>query len=580
MGESGAEGAELEARLRSAAAGAGMRLLGPNTSGLLAPGAGLFATFVVSARAIPPGGLGIVSQSGGVNHALGFAAANAGLGVSFAVGLGNGADLGPAELVRWLGKDPSTRLIVLALEGIAEGRALFDAIAAVVPEKPVVALKAGKTDVDAFAQSHTGALLGSWQLATSALRQAGAVVVESSVELIDAARALAARRAEPAPRPGAAVVSGQAGPALLLADALGSRGVTLPTLGEETQGRLGELLDGGYLANPVDTGRPGPGFGAAVEATRADPRIGATAVYVLQEPEAVDPAAALGAGAERPPTVFVTAGPAAEVARTAEGLGPGVPTYDAPERAATAIYALLEDARGRHRLGRGGAQAPPPPGAAGAAALDEAALKEALARRGLPAPRGIVVEGRAEALAALATLGPPVVVKALDPGIAHKSEVGAVHVGVGDAAALDRALAAIERASRVRRYLIEEQAGPGVELLIGARVEPGWGPVCALALGGVAAEAIERVALRLAPFGADEALELIAELDADRLLDGFRGLPPVDRGQLAAAMLAVVDLLLADPRLAEVEVNPVRATAGGLLALDAWAALAAPAQSG
>jgi acetyltransferase len=611
--EAGAEGAQLEARAAQLAREAGMRLLGPNTSGFLAPARGLYATFVRDAHAVPAGPLGIVAQSGGVNHALAFAAAGAGLGVRLAAGLGNAADVDAAAAVRWLAADEGTRAIALALEGVRDGRALFEAIAEATERVPVVVLKAGRSDVDALARSHTGALLGSWELARAALRQAGAVAVETTTQLVDAAAALSRRRARPAARPAAAIVSGQAGPALLLADVLGQRGGALAAFAAPTREALAQLVGGDtYLANPVDTGRPGPAFAAVVETVRADPAVAATVVYAIHEPDAIDPCAAVGDAAGSP-LLFATAGPAPAVAETAGALAArGVPTYDAPERAAVALAALLEDARHRHRRapGAGAATAADArgrhhgaPDAGGATAsdaggrhrhalgvdrataaalpglprplatgaLDEASLKAALATHGLHAPERVVVDGHEAARAALRTLGGPLVVKALDAAIAHKTEAGAVHLGVRDEHELARALGAIDRASTTGRYLLERQAGPGVELLLGVRRDPSWGAVVLLALGGTAAEALGRSAMRLAPLGPADTHELIDELDADRLLDGFRGLPPVDRDALAEAILALAELLLASPAVEELEVNPLRATAEGLLALDALA---------
>lgn len=233
-------------------------MLGPNTSGFINPEAGVCASFVPGANEIEAGGIAIVAQSGGVNHALAFQAHNEGLGVRLAVGLGNAMDVAAADVLDHLAEDEGTRAIVLHVEGIPDGRRLFEAVGRATRRKPVVALKVGRSDVEAFAKSHTGALTGSWWLSRSALAQAGAVIVGDTIELLDAARALAASRLPPRPRPGVAVVSGQAGPALIIADALRTAGVELPGLKVDTVARVGELLPPlTYQRNPVDTGRPG-----------------------------------------------------------------------------------------------------------------------------------------------------------------------------------------------------------------------------------------------------------------------------------------------------------------------------------
>ncbi len=159
--EAGDEGALRQARLSSFARETGMRILRPNTSGFVEPSLGLCASFVRSAAELRPGGLAIVAQSGGVNHALAFLADGEGIGIRLGVGLGNAADVSWADVLAHLLADESTRVVALAIEGVVEGRALVDAVEAFSERVPVVALKTGRTDVDAFSRSHTGALTGS-----------------------------------------------------------------------------------------------------------------------------------------------------------------------------------------------------------------------------------------------------------------------------------------------------------------------------------------------------------------------------------------------------------------------------------
>ena len=173
FGETGDAGAALEADIAGACRAGGLRLLGPNTSGFLRPSRGLACTFLPAAAALRPGPVGIVAQSGGINLTLALMANAEGLGVSLAVGLGNAADLGVAETLDYLAADPETRAIVVHLEGVEDGRAVFDAVRAAVPVKPVVALPVGKADLGGFAESHTGALMGNHRLTCAALRHGG-----------------------------------------------------------------------------------------------------------------------------------------------------------------------------------------------------------------------------------------------------------------------------------------------------------------------------------------------------------------------------------------------------------------------
>jgi acetate---CoA ligase (ADP-forming) len=577
--EAGPEGAELEASAARAAAGAGMRLLGPNTSGLVNPVDGVLATFVSSVRAIPPGRLAIVAQSGGVNLAVAMAAASEGLGVRLAIGLGNAADVDHAELLDWLAADPATGAIALHLEGARDGRRLAEAVARAVQAKPVIALALGEADVGDFARSHTGTLATNWRLVRAALRQAGAVVVDDTTELLDAARALRLVRLAPAASAGVGVVTAQAGPGLLVTDRLRARGVRVPELGEATRERLGELLPPmTYQRNPVDTARPDERFGKVVATVQRDPGVDAALVYALHEPGALDPADLLGPAKANPstPLLLVTGGPREEIDRLRGTVEAGaVPVLTGPERGADAMRALVADATAAaRRLAAGAEAAGKATRPAGEAAplygpLDEDQAKRVLEGIGLRAPRRRVCASREQARAAVAELR-PAVVKVLDPAITHKTEVGGVHLGVEPGPSLEAALDAVDRLVSPARYLIEELLPAGLDLIVGGLRDPSFGPVVLVGLGGVVAEALGDTSLRPAPLSAGDGHEMLAELRGRELLDGFRGGPTVDRAALVALLRSVGDLLLAHPEIAELDVNPLRATGGGeLIAADA-----------
>jgi acetate---CoA ligase (ADP-forming) len=565
-GETGDDGAALQAAVVDTAREAGVRVLGPNTSGFFDPAAGLCASFVAAAAELPAGGLAVVAQSGGVNHALAFQAAGDGLGIRLGIGLGNAPDVGFADVLDHLAGDVSVEVVALAVEGVADGRRLVEAVERVAEATPVVALKTGRTDVEAFARSHTGALTGSWRVTRAALAQAGAVVVDDLTQLVDAAQALRAIHLPPAPSPGVGVVTGQAGPGLLLADELGAERVRVPELSEAARERIGELLPPlTYQRNPVDTGRPAETFGAVLDAVGASSGIDLTAVYLLDEPDAVDPASLFRPGG--PPSVLALSAQPERLARTREQLrGAGVPVLPTPERAARAVSALVRDSRRRFVRGAGA-----PFRAARSLRpeiWDEDRAKQVVAALGIATPGRLVCDTHAEALAALVRLGAPVVVKALHPALEHKTEAGGVHLGVTDEAALERALAAIDRIEGAR-YLVEETAGLGPELILGARRDASFGPIVALGAGGIAAEALDDVSVRLAPLSPAEAATMLDELASSAVFRGARGAPAVDENELAAAIAAFGGLIAAGDDIAELEVNPLRVTSGGLVALDA-----------
>ncbi|HET6393925.1 MAG TPA: acetate--CoA ligase family protein [Blastococcus sp.] len=575
--EAGGPGVGLQEDLVSAAREAGVALLGPNTSGFLVPARQLTATFVPGAAVVGAGPVAVVAASGGVNHALAFLLADAGIGVSLAVGLGNAVDITAADVLQHLATDPATRAVALHVESVADGPALVAAVRAVTARIPVVALVVGRNDVAEFARSHTGALATSWRTTRAALRQAGAVLVDDERQLVDAVTALSALRLTPSAAPGVGIVTAQAGPGLLHVDGLRGRGVVVPPFEAATRERLTELLPPlTFQANPVDTGRPGEDFGEVLSAVSADPGVALVSTYALAEPDAFDLVAAVeaaGAG----PLVVGLGGPPDQVEPQRAALRRiGVPSSTSPAALTAAVAALVEDAQAQHRAGAG---EPVPAGAVPlldlAGDLDEDEAKSLLGRLGVPTPPRAACDDRAAAHRALAQLPGPVAVKLLDAAVTHKSDVGGVHLGIRDAAELDAALDALQRAG-ARRFLVESMAPPGIDLLVGASRDPVFGPTVLVGLGGVVAEALADVAVAPAPLSAEHAGALADELAGRALLDGFRGGPVADRSALGAVLSALGDLLVRNHGIDAIEVNPLRVTGEGLVALDAVLTLAVP----
>jgi acetyltransferase len=588
--EAGPEGERYQRELADVVARTGVRLLGPNTSGFLASGHGLTASFVPGAADVPSGRVAVVAASGGVNHALAFLLAEAGHGVSLAVGLGNSVDVTTADVLDHLADDPHTTAVALHIESVADGRALTDAVARLARTRPVVALVVGRHDIGAFAASHTGALATSWRTTRAALAQAGAVLVDDERELVDAVGALSLVRLPGAPGPGVGLVTAQAGPGLLLLDDLRARAAAVPELAQDTRDALACVLPPlTYQANPVDTGRPGPGFAAVLRAVAADPAVDLVAGYALHEPGAFDLVAAVDAAATGVPLVLGVGGAGEDVRRVRRALlERGVPTAADPHGLAAMTGALLADARARHRTESAPPPVPRPPVETGPGPWDEDQAKTLLARLGVPTMPRRACPDRPSAHRALAELPTPVAVKLLDPAVLHKTEIGGVRLGIHTPEELDTALDAMEKAAARAgdaggnrrgveggagavgpRVLLEAMAPPGVDLVVGARRDPVFGPVVLVGLGGTTAEALADVALRLAPLGPQDAAGMPAELAGRALLDGWRGGPVLDPAALGEVAAALGDLLVAHPELAEIEINPLRLTAQGLVALDA-----------
>jgi len=575
FGETGPEGAAHQTALVDVARRHGIRLLGPNTSGFLAPALGLYATFVPGARSVPAGRIGVVAASGGVNHALAFLLAEAGHGLSLGVGLGNAADVATADVIDFLAADRQTTAIALHIESVADGPALLDAVSRAARLKPVVALVVGRADVGDFAKSHTGALATAWRTTRAVLAQAGAVVVDDETELVDAVGQLSLVRLEPSADPGVALVTAQAGPGLLVLDSLRHHGVRIPRLADRTRAGLRDLLPPmTFQENPVDTGRPADSFAEVLTTVAGDPEVDLVGIYALSEPDAVDLAEAVSTPVRSGYAVAAgIGGSAAETAPVREKLlGDGVPVHPGPRSLSTAIRAAVTDARQQFR-GRTADDVTVLPAdararIASAQEWDEAAAKDLLDLLGVGTPRRLVYPSAEAAVEALETLRPPLAVKLLDAAILHKTEIGGVHLGVRSPEQLTAAVAAL-RDVGARGFLVEEMAADGVDLIVGARRDRVFGPVALLGLGGTTAEAVADVSIRSAPLTATDAIAMLDDLQGRALLDGWRGGPTVVPEQLAHVICRLGQLLVEHPHLDEVEVNPLRLTRHGLVALDA-----------
>ncbi len=252
----------------------------------------------------------------------------------------------------------------------------------------------------------------------------------------------------------------------------------------------------------------------------------------------------------------------------------GVPAVDSPDAVARIMRALVEDAKAQHRLNN---YTPNKNGLASeqlshldADHIDEDQAKTTVEKIGIPCPKRVVASDHKSAIKGLADIGGPVVLKVLDPTIIHKTEVGGVHLNINSEQSLREALSNIDAipSEGNKRYLLEAMAPSGLEMIIGGVNDDSFGSVVMLGLGGTTAEAISDTAIRLAPIGKNDALAMIGELKGSALLNGWRGSAPLDIEALADALIALGDLLLSQPDVAEIDVNPLRVYEQGILALD------------
>lgn len=572
--EAGGEGITYQRRVVDAAKSTGVRVLGPNTSGFFIPRRQLLASFVPGVAQLAAGSIAVVAASGGVNHAVSFALERRGLGVSLGVGIGTGLDVTAPDVLEYLATDDDTRAIILHIESVPDGPRLLAAVRAATSLKPVVALVVGRHDLGEFATSHTGALATSWRTACALLQEAGAMLALDEDDLVTAASTLSVTRLKPSPRSGVAVVTAQAGPGMIVTDALHGFGVSIPQLSGATQSLLATLLPPlTFQANPVDTGRPGPRHSEVVRAVAHDPEVDVVAVYGLTEPVVDLPRAIAGIEVDHVRFVLGLDGPTNEVeAAKHDAQHLGLPVVIGAKALATAIRALVDDSRLAYFRQRDD-EAPCRLSGAEFVSVPKGAVTEGEAKRilrlvGIDTPQGRVCQSLADAEVAAGLIGWPVAVKISDASITHKTETGGVHLGIRDTEQLGRAVSAL-RTIGATEFLVEAMAPPGVDLVVGARRDPVFGPIVILGVGGIATEVYSDVAVASVPSSVATLLRLPEQLAAQELLGGHRGAPVVDREAVARVCELLGDLLLSNPHIVEVEINPLRAHAGGLLALDA-----------
>jgi acyl-CoA synthetase (NDP forming) len=593
--EVGAEGAELERRLVEAAARHGLAVLGPNCLGFVDVDARLPATFSTALQLIEQpatGPIAFVSQSGAMGAAIFGLAQSLGVGVGMFVSTGNESIIDFQAVFNRVAADPRVSVILGYIEGIRDGRAFVSAVReARCNSKDVAVLKVGRSDAGRVAaQTHTGAMAGSEEAWNAALDRAGAIRASGPSHLLDIGSALQGGSRAGGPRLGVITMSGGAG--VLITDRATELGLSVPPLSEATRERLSRLLPAGCsLANPVDFGAA---YGSAdliaatVRCVAESPDVDIVLVFLglssnlagAIEPLLVDVRSAIAT----PMVICWLGGPAHALLRLRTA---GLPAYDDPLRA-VAVAALLHDAASPlaedlplppsgSRLQRRLAAA----ASSGRQVLSEPEAKALLADYGLPIIAEAVAQSADEATAITAAWGGPVAVKAIAADLIHKSDAGAVLLGVGSGDAASAFGAVTEAAQRAGAtptgVLIARMASADrTELLVGSRWDEQFGPLVVVGAGGMTSEVDHDVAVDLAPVSADRASELIRSLRIAPMLTGFRSQPPRDLAAAADAVAAVSRFAAdAGPTLRELDINPlaVYAAGGGCLVLDATATI-------
>jgi acyl-CoA synthetase (NDP forming) len=575
LGELGEDGLAREQAIVEHVRAAGAVLLGPNCLGVFDAAAELD----IGWSELPPGPIGLVSQSGNLALELALLAEERGLGFSRFASLGNQADIDAADVVRALAEHEPTRVIALYVEDFRDGRAFaracHDASAA---GTPVVLLAAGRSAASVrAARSHTGALTSDLAAVEAACRAAGIVLVQTPTELVDATQALLVQDLPRGRR--VAVFGDGGGHGVIAADLCVGAGLDVPALSDELSAALADALGPtAVTGNPVDLAGGGEqdftSFERVCRLLLESGEVDAAVLtgyfggyaeygpeYEEQERTVAGGMAQVAAETGRPllAQTMYPRGPAAATLRTAR-----VPVYG---DIAACVSSLARLATLAGRPASGVPELPRQAPRTTSAGYFEA--RELLAAAGVAFAAARRVGTPDEAVAAAAELGYPVALKAL--GLLHKTDAGGVVLGIPDEAALVRSLSDLATRLSPEAYSVERTApvADGVELIAGARRDSRFGPIALAGLGGIHAEALRDVAVALAPVGESGAEELIRSLRGASLLLGARGRPPLDVAAAARALAALSRVAAEHPEVAEIEVNPLLVTPNGALGLDA-----------
>jgi acyl-CoA synthetase (NDP forming) len=583
--EVGDDGRAEQERLVQAARTGNVRILGPNCIGFTNFTDGVALTFetIAPEKIADRPAVGVVTQSGALAGALRIALLAKALGVSHAVSTGNEADLTAEDFIAFLLDDPQTRAIALFLEQIRKPQTFLSLAAhARALRKPIILLHPGKSArARDSASTHTGALAGDYAVMSALLRHEAVVMVDTIDELIDAADLLA--RATP-PTGGAGIITNSGAIKGFALDFAETIGLEIPPPSPTTRVALQAALPAfASPDNPVDvTAQVIKDLGIwtrAANALVADPSIGSLAMLAV--PGA--PKQAIDKGQAVLSAIVASGKPAVVAALGDESPIPaefysmfrerGIPVFRSPERAMQALA---------HATRYGRALAAPPTTAASISTpvlphhgtLPEHVSKTYLAALGVAIPKGKLVRDLAAAKAIVSEIGYPVALKAQAGTLSHKSDRGGVILGIESVEALTAAWDAMQAAMEgiaLDGILIEQMVKGGLEMIVGARRDPGWGPVVMVGLGGIFVETLKDVRLMPASLPKERIVEECYQLKGAAVLRGARGRPAVDVEALADVVLRVAAAMTARPEISEIDINPltVLPSGQGAIALDA-----------
>jgi acetyltransferase len=572
-----------------------MRIIGPNCLGVMSPLSGLNATFATTIAR--PGNVALVSQSGAICTAILDWSLREQVGFSAFLSIGSMLDVGWGDLIEYLGDDPRTRSIVIYMESVGDARAFLSAAREVALSKPIIVIKAGRSEAAAkAAASHTGALSGSDEVLDAAFRRCGVLRVTNISDLFYMSEVLAKQPRPSGPR--LTILTNAGGPGVLATDSLMSLDGEMAELSGETTAALNQILPAHWShGNPIDIlGDADPErYAKAVEIAAKDPAT--DGLLVIMTPQGMtDPtqiAEKLKPYAKLDGKPILASWMGGVEASGGEDIlnRAGIPTFPYPDTAVkvfqymwrytynlrglyeTPVLAPDAESDSREQVAAVIAQVRQ----SGRKLLTEAESKHLLALYGIPTVRTLVASSADQAVKLAGETGYPVVLKLNSETITHKTDVGGVHLNLADEAAVRRAWDAIEAGVR-------EKAGPGhfqgvtvqpmvsrdgYELIVGSSVDPQFGPVLLFGSGGMLVEVYKDRALGLPPLNTTLARRMMEQTRIFTALKGVRGRKPVPLAELDQLLVRFSRLVVEQSWIKEIDINPLVASADRLLALDA-----------
>jgi acetyltransferase len=592
--EQNQEGRILQEELVKKAVSNGIRIIGPNTLGYYSAPSNLD---LIMSGFIKKGNTALIAQSGNLTQSITFPGAQRGLGFSYVIGLGNQADLQFHDFIRYFREDNETKVIAVHIEGLRDGRRFMEEVRKTVQIKPVVVLKSGRTEAGArVASTHTASVAGNDEIYKAAFKQCGAIQVENFTEFISAILAFNTGKTAKGNR--MCIISEGGGDCVLTSDACIRKGLTLPGLSETTKNRLLEIINkNGSVENPIDLA----GWEHVVHATEIvleDNSIDGIIIVggfggnfhispndYLKEEKYVRQMCILVAGTKKPVAIYSYSSykenKLVDILRENN-----IPLFMDHHDAVNAMAALVKYEKiktglnGRSFQGEWEEVRKPVITNNGDKAkeyIPEPVAKQMLQKYNLQYPEERLAGDLNEADKYAGEIGYPVALKIVSGDIVHKSDAGCVKLGLKSRSEVREAFSTIisnalnfNSYANISGVLVSRMdTEEGVEIIIGGLNDPVFGPVIMFGMGGIFVEIMKDVSFRICPVNEADAEEMIREISGFPLLAGTRGKPVMDLAGIRDALINVSRLLMENPRITEVDLNPVKVHRKGLMVLDA-----------